>query len=107
MLKMYIFHSHLADQLQDKTYLKKKQFIQNYFKFIPPVTAWLTTLNIVAKWLALLLPIQEVLGSNLILETDYPEVFVIFFSPFRQMAGQYLKLRHDYFLPYPFQFIIH
>jgi hypothetical protein len=29
--------------------------------------------NIVVEWLALLLHIQEVLGSNLVLETGYPD----------------------------------
>jgi hypothetical protein len=33
------------------------------------------TLNIVVKWLILLLCIQKVLSSNLGLETSYPEVF--------------------------------
>jgi hypothetical protein len=34
-------------------------------------------------------------------------VFVVFFSPSRQMPGLFLKLDHDRFLPHNFQFIIH
>jgi hypothetical protein len=35
------------------------------------------------------------------------EFFIVFVSPSRQSLGQYLKLGYTYFLPHPFQFIIH
>jgi hypothetical protein len=46
-------------------------------------------LNVVVERLALLLHIQEVLGSNLGLETGYPDsrFFVVFLSPSRQIPG--------------------
>jgi hypothetical protein len=45
-------------------------------------------LNVVVEWLALLLPIREVPGSNLGPETGCPDrSFVVFLSPFRQMPG--------------------
>jgi hypothetical protein len=34
-------------------------------------------------------------------------LFMVFFSPSRQILGLYLKLGHDHFLIHPFQFIIH
>jgi hypothetical protein len=43
--------------------------------------------SIVVEWLALLLCIRDVPGSNLGPETGYPEVFVVFLSPSRQMPG--------------------
>jgi hypothetical protein len=44
------------------------------------------TPNIVAGWLALLLYIQEISGSNLNPETGYPDrFFVVFLSPSKQM----------------------
>jgi hypothetical protein len=45
-------------------------------------------LNIVVKWLTLLLHIWEAPGSNLCPETSYAvRFFVVFLSPFRQMLG--------------------
>jgi hypothetical protein len=44
---------------------------------------------VAVEWLALMLHISEVSGSNLGLETGYPEFkfFVVFFCPSRQMLG--------------------
>jgi hypothetical protein len=59
--------------------------------------------NIQSEWLAFLLRIREVPGSNLGPETGYPDrLFVVFLGPFTQMPGYYHKLVHDRFLPYPF-----
>jgi hypothetical protein len=41
----------------------------------------------VVEWLTYLLPIREVPGSNLGPETGYPEVFVVFLIPSRQIPG--------------------
>jgi hypothetical protein len=68
-----------------------------------------TRQNITAAWLAFLLHIQEVLGTNLGPGTCYPvltEAFLVFFSPLTQISGQYLKLLQNYFFPHPF-FINH
>jgi hypothetical protein len=58
-------------------------------------------------WLALLLYVLEVLGSNLGLGTSYPNRFSWFSSV---SPGKYwdnvFKLGHDHFLPHPLQFII-
>jgi hypothetical protein len=62
----------------------------------------LRTPNVAVKWLASLLCFRKVPPSNLSLRI---------FEVFRILAGQmkeyYLKLGHDSFLLYPFQFIIH
>jgi hypothetical protein len=58
--------------------------------------------------LALLLHICKVLGSNLGPETSYTdEGFMVFLSPSRKIPGQYLKVGHGGFLPYPSQIIIY
>lgn len=59
------------------------------------------------KWLVLLIYIfsmslVQIVAWTLIILT---EPFI--FSPSRQILGQCLKLDHDCFLLYPFQFIIH
>jgi hypothetical protein len=63
----------------------------------------------VVKWLTLLVCIQEAPGSNLGSETSYPDlnIFMVFLSPPDEYLDITLKLSHDYFLPNPFQFIIH
>jgi hypothetical protein len=44
--------------------------------------------NIMVNWIALVLCILEVLGSNLAPETDYIDrYFVVFLNPYRQMLG--------------------
>jgi hypothetical protein len=64
--------------------------------------------KVVAAWLAFLLGIGEVPGSNLDPQTAYPDwKFVFFLSSSRQMSEQYIKICNDRFLPYPFQFTIH
>lgn len=64
---------------------------------------WVSVLpNVMAEWLALLLHVWEVLGSNLSRET----VFRDFVSSCRKMLGWYLKLGHTRFLPYHFWCII-
>jgi hypothetical protein len=46
-------------------------------------------------------------GSNLGLDTDYPDrFFVLFLSSSRKMLRQYLQSDYDGILPSPFQFII-
>jgi hypothetical protein len=42
--------------------------------------------NVMVEWLTRMLRIREVLGLNLDLETSFPEVFVLFLSPSRQMS---------------------
>jgi hypothetical protein len=56
-----------------------------------------------AELLVLLLPTREIPGSSLGPETGwaYPEIFVAFLSPFRQIARYYLKLGNDQSIPYP------
>jgi hypothetical protein len=52
--------------------------------------------------------ILKVRGSDLGPETDYPRMcFAVFLNLSTQKPGQYLKLRHERFLPHPFQFIHH
>jgi hypothetical protein len=42
------------------------------------------------------------MGSDLTLRLSVlMEVSVVFVGPARQMLGKYLKLSHDFFLPYP------
>jgi hypothetical protein len=53
-----------------------------------------------------MIPVYGVLGSSIVL-LIHSEVFVGFLKPSRKMLGQYLKVDHDCFLPYPFEFIIH
>jgi hypothetical protein len=62
------------------------------------------TLNFAVEWLASLLSIWKVLGSNITPGTGYPEFFVV---SLRQMPEEHLKLGHDCFLPHIFHFIIH
>jgi hypothetical protein len=50
------------------------------------------------------LDIRKIPASNLCLDTGYYDRTVVFFSLSKQMPGWYLKLGHNYFLPYPFQF---
>jgi hypothetical protein len=66
------------------------------------------TPNIVAEWVATLLCIWDVPGSNLGPETGYPDRFsgVILITS-RYILAYYLKLDHNHPLPYPCQFIIH
>jgi hypothetical protein len=46
------------------------------------------TLNVVVKWLTLLLRIREVPFSNLDMETGYSDrLFVVSFSPSRKIPG--------------------
>jgi hypothetical protein len=60
------------------------------------------------EWLALLLRIREVPGSNLSPVTGYPDLgFCGFPQSLQANAGIDLKLGHDHFLPHPFQFIVH
>jgi hypothetical protein len=61
--------------------------------------------KVVLDWLTPLFRIREVSGSNLGVETGYPNFFVVFLSCSRKMQGYYIKLGHDRFLPYPFQFM--
>jgi hypothetical protein len=64
--------------------------------------------NIESKALELLLRIWEVPGSNLGPDRAIlTEVFrgILYFS--RQIAGEYVKVFYNRFLPHPFQFIIH
>jgi hypothetical protein len=42
----------------------------------------------VIEWLTLLLHIREIPGSNLSPDTGYPEVFEVFFFPWRQMPSK-------------------
>jgi hypothetical protein len=51
--------------------------------------------------------IWKVPGSNLGLETGYPQVFRAFPHSLQTHAGIYLKLGHDSLLPHRFPFIIH
>jgi hypothetical protein len=44
-------------------------------------------LNVTAEWLAFLLSIRDIPGSNLSPKTGSPEVFVVLLSPFRQILG--------------------
>jgi hypothetical protein len=48
----------------------------------------------VVEWLTLKLRILEEPGSNLGPETGWMEIFVVRFSPSRQMLGYCLKLGH-------------
>jgi hypothetical protein len=65
----------------------------NLFKSYFQNELFIDILNIMAEWLTLLLHIYEVQGSNLGPETRYPEVFMIFLSPYRQMSGKNHKIR--------------
>jgi hypothetical protein len=57
--------------------------------------------------LALLLRIRKAPGSDLGVETVYPVCGLYGFTQsFRYKPGYYLKLGHDRFLPYLFQFIV-
>jgi hypothetical protein len=65
--------------------------------------------NIVVEWLALLL---VMFGWFWVQISSWrpavlAKVFCKFLCPSGQMLGHYLKLGHDLFLIYPFQFIIH
>jgi hypothetical protein len=60
------------------------------------------TPKVTISWLSLLLHIRKLLGSNLGPKTYYSKVFWGF-PQFPQTGGQNLKLRHDSFLPQPFQ----
>lgn len=56
--------------------------------------------NVVVDCVANLLRIRGIPGSNLGPETDYPDLFVGFFSPSMQTPGCYLKVGHDRLLPH-------
>jgi hypothetical protein len=66
-------------------------------------------LNIMVEWLTLLLHLQEVPGSNLGLETSYPDWGFSWISsvPPGKCQDSTLKLGHDHFFPNLFRFIIH
>jgi hypothetical protein len=64
-------------------------------------------LHVMVEWSALLLPIQEVQGSNTGPQTSYPYSFLQFSCSFRHMTAQNLIFGHDHFLPHHFQFINH
>jgi hypothetical protein len=64
--------------------------------------------NVVAEWLALLLHIRDVPGSNLGPKTEYSESFHSFPNYVQANSGTItLKLSHDHFLPNPLLFAIH
>ena len=48
--------------------------------------------------------IQDVLGSNLCLETDYFEVFNGFPQSFSALSVKYFRIGHAHILPYPCHF---
>jgi hypothetical protein len=53
-------------------------------------------MNVAATWLAFLLCIRKVPGSNIGPETGYPDrFFVDFLRPSRQMPEKYLQQHHD------------
>jgi hypothetical protein len=64
--------------------------------------------NVRAECLALLRRIRGGPGFKSLPEDrlSWLKFFVVLLSPYKQMTGQYFKLIHDRFLPYPFQFII-
>jgi hypothetical protein len=45
--------------------------------------------------------VQKVFCSNLSLEARYPDIFMVFLSPYRQMLEEYLKIDHYHLLPHP------
>ena len=54
------------------------------------------------------LGIQDVPGSNLDRDRDYPDkLFIVFFSPSRYIPRQYIKLDHGHLFPHPYLFITH
>jgi hypothetical protein len=67
------------------------------------------SLNVVVKWLTLLLRIREFLGSHLGPKTGYPKSGCSLFSsvPQGNFRDSNLRLGHDHFLPHPFQITIH
>jgi hypothetical protein len=65
-------------------------------------------LSKVIKVVTLVTCTRDVPGSNLGRDTYYLErFFLVLPSPSEKMAGQYLRLSQDHFLPYPSQFSIH
>jgi hypothetical protein len=58
------------------------------------------------EWLALLIHMGDILGSDLFLETRYYDFFVGFLRPVRQIPGQHLALSHNYSSFAPFQIIL-
>jgi hypothetical protein len=69
---------------------------------IPPLRT-----EVADEWLALLLRIWEVLGSDFGSETGYVDLGFSWFSSVPPGKCMDIKLGHSCFLPYPFQFIIH
>jgi hypothetical protein len=65
------------------------------------------SLKVTVEWLEFLIHIREVSDSILCPEICFPDVFVVFLSLSKKILVLYLKLGHDCFHPYPFQFIIH
>lgn len=60
--------------------------------------------HFIVEWLAFLLSIRRVLSSNLCLKISYNGLlFMILFSPWRQIPIQYITLFHDIFLQRTFQ----
>ena len=63
--------------------------------------------NVITEYLALLLPIPNVPGSNLCYRLPIlTGIFVAFLTTSKQMQGQELELCQDCFPPQPSQFII-
>jgi len=60
-----------------------------------------------AGWLVVL-GIQDVPGSNLNRDRDYPDkLFIVLFSPSRQIPRRYITLGHGHLYPHPYLFITH
>jgi len=83
---------------------KLPTFLQNICKILPDNKA---IPYIAVVCLVILLHIWKIPGS--IQKPSHPDqsFFIVFLSTCRQISGQYLKLGHNCFLQYLFQFICH